>query len=404
MLLPGSTDPVHLTYCLNIHPGEAWADNLSAIRTHVPALRASLHADSRLFGLGLRLGRRATSELREGNRLREFRDHLRGEGLYALTCNGFPYGQFHGTRVKENVYAPDWRDPARVAYTLDLAEIMSALAPEGVAPSISTVPGSYRTWCRRKADVLAVLSGLARAVHGLQALAERTGRRVWLAIEPEPDCLWESTADLLALWQTTLPEHLPPLAGTLGVSVNALETAFREHLAVCFDTCHLAVNFEMVAPALASLAAAGIPVAKVQVSAAPQMTRFDPQARQQLAGLVDPVYLHQTRLRRRDGRLAAFPDLPEALAHLDDGRDAAAVAELRTHFHVPLGLDSWGAMTSTRSLLDAPFFRLLRQGVTPHVELETYTFSVLPPELRTQGVVASLAGEFAWFLNAWAAA
>lgn len=389
--------PVHLTYCLNIHPGESWAENLAAIRQHVQPLRRLLGRDA-AFGLGLRLSRQAADDLSDPAALATFRDYLAREGLYVFTVNGFPYGQFHGTRVKERVYAPDWRTPERLTYTLKLGEILAALLPEGVAGSISTVPGSYRAWCQTPADREAVLMGLARAALGLQEIRERTGRTVVLALEPEPDCLWDCTEDMLALFTVQLPQAVETLARTLAVPAARLRAAIAVHLGVCYDTCHQAVNFENVAESLKRLYDAHVPVAKIQVSAAPMASPVSPEVVTQLGQLTDPVYLHQTRLRTSVGAVTRYPDLPEALAALGAGE---AAAEVRTHFHIPLSLEHWGAIRSTRDFLDAGFFALLKQGACQHIELETYTFAVLPAALREQGVVASLAAEFAWFLECW---
>ena len=179
--------PLHLTYCLNLHPGEAWAENFAAIQTHVLAIRDRV-APGGPFGLGLRLGDRAARELAPATRLAELRDFLAAHGLYAFTVNGFPYGAFHGTAVKENVYRPDWRSAERLDYTVRLAEILAALLPEGVAGSISTVPVSYKDWMKSEADLRPAVENLAECAHRLEELYRRTGKDIALALEPEPDC------------------------------------------------------------------------------------------------------------------------------------------------------------------------------------------------------------------------
>lgn len=394
MKLNASGLPVHLTYCLNIHPGEAWDDVVHAVRTYPVALRRELGHTGPL-GLGLRLGNRAAVECGTGRRLAEFAALLADLGFYVFTINGFPYGQFHATRVKEQVYAPDWRSPERVAYTVHLAEILAALLPEDCPGSISTVPGAYRSWIRDDAARQNVMAGLGEAAVRLAAIRQRTGRHIWLAVEPEPDCLWDSTADLLSLFGGLR-------AAGAATAASGVAAALRDHLGVCFDTCHLAVTFEDVTAALARLLAADVPVAKIQVSAAPAGT-VTPAALGQLTRLAEPVYLHQTAWRQPGGRVIRFPDLPEALAGLETAALApsGAQGEVRTHFHIPLSLACWEALGSTRAELTPEFFGLLRRGVCPQVELETYTFSVLPEELRARGVVASLADEFRWFLSQW---
>ena len=66
------------------------------------------------------------------------RGFLDAEGLYVFTINGFPYGAFHGQRVKEEVYLPDWRDEERLRYTDSLAWLLADLLPELVAAASST--------------------------------------------------------------------------------------------------------------------------------------------------------------------------------------------------------------------------------------------------------------------------
>ncbi|MFA4945038.1 MAG: metabolite traffic protein EboE [Lentisphaeria bacterium] len=398
--------PFHLTYCLNIHPGESWAENFAAIRDHALAVRHRVAPGAR-FGLGLRLSGQAAAELAGDRRaLAEFKRFLRREKLYVFTVNAFPFGRFHGGPVKEQVYAPDWRTPQRLGYTLRVAELLAHLLPRGVTGSISTVPGSWRGWGDGPEAWADILLNLAKAVLGLAALRERTGKAIVLALEPEPDCLLARTADLLRLWRLLRgPGVVPRLARARGVRTAALRRAFARHLGVCLDTCHFAVEFENPATALAALRAARIPVAKIQVSAAPLLratgtAAADAAGLDAAAALAEPVYLHQTRLRLTDGSVAAFPDLAPALA----AARAGGWRELRTHFHIPLGLESWGALGSTRAELDAAFFQLLAAGAAPQVELETYSFQALPAELRHEGVEASLAAEFRWFLERLAAA
>jgi len=106
----------HLTYCTNIHPGETWQAVRDTLRTSLPRIRALLDVDDPM-AVGLRLSAAAAESLDEPGALGDFREFLKAGRYYVPTINGFPYGAFHGQRVKERVYLPDWRDPARVAYT-----------------------------------------------------------------------------------------------------------------------------------------------------------------------------------------------------------------------------------------------------------------------------------------------
>ena len=196
MRIAAGSGQVHLTYCLNIHAGETWAEHLQAIRGPACQVRDRLGCREP-FGLGLRLGARAAAELDHPETLREAAQCLAAERLYAFTINGFPYGTFHGTRIKENVYAPDWTKPERVAYTLRLARILAALLPEGVPGSISTVPGTYRAWLQ-PGDEGRIVANLMTVVAALARLEKQTGRHLCLALEPEPDCLWDQVSQVIA--------------------------------------------------------------------------------------------------------------------------------------------------------------------------------------------------------------
>jgi len=354
----------HLTYCLNIHPGETWEENLAAIRTRAGEVKRRVSPEAP-FGLGLRLSARAAVELKA--RVESFRDYLAGAGMYVFTINGFPYGRFHGTRVKEQVYLPDWSAPERLAYTEDLASVLAELLPDGVSGSISTVPVAYGKTLTEDAveNILAGGRSLAR-------LEAETGKRVSLAFEPEPDCLVETTGEAIRFWEE------------LRSRADAEQLG---HLGICVDTCHAAVEFEDPADSMRRLASAGIPVPKIQISSALVVPRVA-DAAGLLAPFTDEVYLHQTRVKSDDG-FERFPDLRDALR-------AAPEGEWRVHFHVPLHFTGGGGLESTASFLDEAFFA---EALVPgrHIEIETYSFDVLPGPRGD--VVDSIASEFAWLFE-----
>jgi len=139
----------HLSYCTNIHPAESWQATQTMLASHVLAVRDSLRASGHLgldepFAIGLRLSAVAARELLEGDHLGRFREWLAATNTYVFTINGFPYGSFHGTRVKEQVFRPDWTDPARLEYTKDLFRILAAIAHPDISASVSTLPGSFK--------------------------------------------------------------------------------------------------------------------------------------------------------------------------------------------------------------------------------------------------------------------
>ena len=310
-----SIPPLHLTYCLNVHPGETWAAALDSIKTYALAVR-DMMAPDQAFGLGMRLGIEALDELAQPDTLAAFKKFLAAENLYVFTMNGFPYGTFHGTRVKENVYAPDWRTQERARYTCRLADVLSELLPDGESGSISTVPGSYKKWIRNDSDVEDMVRRLVECVSYLVELERRTNREIHLGLEPEPDCYIETTEEAVCFFTgELLPRGVPRLAELLGCAEPEAERLLRRHLGVCLDTCHVAVQFEDLVEAVDQLAAAGIRLSKVQLSAAME-TETLPNELAQLGLFREPVYLHQTRALDKDGAVLRWPDLDEALIAL----------------------------------------------------------------------------------------
>jgi len=366
--------PLHLTYCLNVHPGESWAAMEDAVERHAAAVKAAV-SPKRPFGLGLRIAAEA-ARAADAGRIAAFRERLSALGLYARTANAFPFGRFHGARVKESVYTPDWRTAERLEYTIRAAEILAELLPEGETACLSTVPVAYRAHLAAPDDAARAVRRLAAAAEGLARLEDRTGRTLRLALEPEPDCFVETVADAITFLDQ--PGLRSPAA--------------RRHLAVCLDTCHLAVLGEDPAPALRHLRDAGIAVGKVQLSSA-LTARNDAEGRSALAAFAEPVYFHQTVAFDAEGRpVARWPDLPAALAELPH---LAAAAAIRTHFHVPLHWPGAGALGATAAGLGPDFWRAAAEA-TRDLEIETYTFDVLPEPLRRGGRAASIAAEYAW--------
>ena len=90
-------------------------------------------------------------------------------------------------------------------------------------------------------------------------------------------------------------------------------------------------------------------------------------------------------------------DLEEAL---EAGGPAQAGEEWRVHFHVPLYFEGSDGIESTARELTTEFFRLVNEMEIPHLEIETYTFDVLPAAIRSAGVVKSVSREYAWVLRA----
>jgi len=388
----------HLGYCTNIHPGETWDEIRANLERHVPEVKRRVCPDAP-FGLGLRLSCVAARDLGRPGAMAEFADFLRRESLYVFTINGFPYGPFHGTRVKEDVYRPDWRDEARLEYTNLLADLLAQWVPAGAGAggSISTVPGAFRSAAGAAADVERIAGQLVRHAAHLVHLERRTGRRIVLALEPEPCCLLETVAETVAFFR----EHLHSAAaearlGELtGLDAAAAGRALRDHLGVCLDLCHAAVEFEEPAQCLRELEAADIAVAKIQVTAGLRIPRLAVESAEALRRLEDSVYLHQVVERSVDG-LRRFEDLDAALASSAwRERDA----EWRVHFHVPVFVERLDGFASTQAFVREALALHRQRSRSPHLEVETYTWSVLPECERRAPVEEAIARELEWVVG-----
>jgi hypothetical protein len=389
---------LHLTYCQNIHPAETWAAHADALQHKALAVKNALGV-SGPFGLGLRLGANAAQEL-EAPRLRAEGEALfQALGFYPFSVNGFPYGRFHQGPVKEQVYAPDWRTPERLEYTLRIARTLASWLPQHQDGSISTVPGSFAPWIQSEADRLLIASNLGRAAAALAQIEKETGRYVHLGLEPEPDCFLETTPQTLDFFAHTLPKGaLPVLQTELQVSPGEAERLLRRHIGVCFDTCHVALQFENLHDSLRAYQNAGVLLSKIQLSAALQAP-LTPKTLEALRRFSEPTYLHQLKARDANGQIHAWSDLPQALHTLETAPPDASIQEVRVHFHVPLFLAPQAPLQSTASALDAPFWNALKEGACSHLEIETYTFDVLPAEVHPGDIVRSIESEYRWVLE-----
>ena len=380
----------HLTYCTNIHAGEPLEEVMASLARHLPAIKAQV-AGVQPFGVGLRLGYAAANSLRDAAAMARLKRFLAEGGYYVFTINGFPYGAFHGRAVKEDAYKPDWSDPARLAYTDLLADILSELLPAGQDGSVSTVPCTFKPWAPGR--LAAITEHLVRHVAHLAGIAARTGQTISLALEPEPCCYLETIDETVAFFKDRLfsRDGVARLAALTGLSTTGAEAVMRRHIGVCYDVCHAAVEFEDPQASIARLRAAGILIGKLQLSSALRVAAFDEASARQLAAFAEPVYLHQA-VQKANGLLTRFVDLPQALA----AGGAAAGAELRVHFHVPVFLEQMAHFGTTQAFL-AEILALHRADpISRHLEAETYTWDVLPASYRSADLSSAIARELNW--------
>jgi hypothetical protein len=381
-----------LTYCTNIHAAEGWPQVFENLKRYAPQLRNRLHPEGH-FGLGLRLANNEAVELLAESNLEDLTHFLRDSGLYVALINGFPYGWFHERRLKDQVFAPDWHTEERVSYTLRLIEILSRLLPEELDGGISTCPLSYKRWkdpSRPDWDLL--VQNIVRTAARMFESKRRDDQDIHLDIEPEPDGLLETTGEFIQFFERLLRAGAPLLAKSAQLSGAQAEEALRHHIAFCYDLCHSTVEYEESRTVIDGLRNAGIRIGRVQVSSAvkvavPSQSAARERVSEHLSALVDPVYLHQII-----GDSERYPDLPEALAEIKDARSS----EWRIHYHVPLFMASYGELGSTQTEVRNALAELRADEVT-HLEIETYTWGVLPSHLRLD-IVDSIEREYRWVL------
>ena len=335
-------------------------------------------------------------------RLAEFQDFLAAHNLYVFTLNGFPYGAFHGPRVKAEVFAPDWQYPTRLSYTIRLAGILAKLLPAGMSGGISTLPLSYKPWIsyRKQEAMVRITRNLILMTKELMAIKARGGPSLHVDLEPEPDGLVENTRELVEYYQEWLFSYGGKLlADMAGMAEDKAQEALLEHLQVCLDTCHMAVAYEDPQASLKMLAENGIRVGKVQITngwrvlLGSEMDRREQLVRE-LTPFSNSPYLHQVVGRRQKGVRVQYRDLNEALADLKH----ASESEWRIHYHLPLFVERFGNLEATQDVT-REVLQLLGSGkVTEHLELETYTWELLPADLKID-LVDSLEREYRWVLD-----
>lgn len=376
----------HLAYCTNIHPAETWEETWQALKTHTLNVRDKIltpgtRHPSPGYAIGLRLSAIAAEELLQGDHLANFKQWLAQENCYVFTINGFPFGSFHGTRVKEKVYQPDWTTSERLDYTKQLFTIIAQLVPEGIEGSVSSLPASFKEF---DADESAIFKNLEACAEHIESLAVKHKRDLHLGLEPEPLGHFENTAETIAFFERLLASASNP-------------GLIKRRIGINYDTCHFALEFDDCFSSLDALRAAGLRISKVHLSSA---LEFDPSCQQAIDAISafdEPTYLHQVIVRHQDKTLTRFKDLPDFLQSSIFSLQSAAKG--RIHFHIPLYAKPDPPLGSTQQhAIEAIDYLKKHPDFCRHFEIETYTWGVLPEDLQIP-IEDQIAREYAWAIN-----
>ncbi len=373
-------------YCTNVHAGATLEQTESNLKTHAARVQEILGRDQPL-GVGLWLSASTAESLIQPGKLDAFAELLRVNKWIPYTFNGFPFGDFHKSVVKHDVYLPTWWQPERLAYTKNLVSILDQLLSPGEEGSISTMPIAWGSPQPTDQQWSLAVQNLLNLVDHLYALEQRTGRLIYVCIEPEPGCLLDTTEGVIQLFQTRL---FP--AGDA--------ERIRRYLRVCHDICHAAVMFEDQSTVLQKYSDAGISIGKVQISSAIEIRFADLTAEERQAVLnevalfAEDRYLHQTTARDNAGNVRFYEDLPYALNEV--AANPPQDETWRIHFHMPIYLDQFGLLRTTQARIYDFLSEIQRFPEIRHFEVETYAWSVVPEDLRQQELAAGIAQEIHW--------
>jgi len=384
----------HLTYSTLVHPGDTWPEMKNSLVTFVPEVKKRFSPDAPM-GVSLRLANASVEELlakpEERTWLKKF---LEDNNLYVYTVNAFPYGPFKGEIVKERVYEPDWTTEARTKYTMHIADILAEVTSQPVEPTIQTAPLAYRPKANTPEFLANFNENIYRVIAHLMNLEKRTGRRVKLAVEPEPYCFLETIPETVQwfnekIYSLAAAERIAKLSGE---PLSEVFGATRRYLGVVLDICHQSVAFESIADDIDQLSQAGIPIFKLQEAAALRVDQVDAEIVTELKKYTGTIYLSQTT-ELRNGVITRYLNLEDAIAAWESD---PGPREWRTHFHVPVFLQDLGPFQTTRSGIDDALRIHARTPLSTHLEIETYTWDVLPEHLKTGDITEYVVRELAY--------
>lgn len=375
----------HLSYSTLVHAGDTWPEMKQSLIEFVPQVKKRV-SPSEKFGVSLRMSAETAKSLTDSaSERKELKEFLDSNDLYVFTINAFPYGPFKGRKVMENVYEPDWSTDQRVEYTNSIADILVEVTPQDISPSIQTAPLAFAPNVVDENYVAHFTENLFKVVSHLYHLELKTGRRVKLALEPEPACYLETTDETVAYFKNRIysPQGIEALARIAGIPLSEALGAAKRYLGIVFDIGHQSVGFENIPESLGKIVDAGIPIFKLQEAAALWVESLSLEIIPELRRFTDTIYLSQSCLKTESG-IEKFLNLGDAL----DAFEANPIpTEMRTHFHVPVFLEEIGPFRTTRFAVQQALQMHKDRNLSDHLEIETYTWDVLPEELKTGDIV-----------------
>ncbi|HEY7458722.1 MAG TPA: metabolite traffic protein EboE [Xanthobacteraceae bacterium] len=384
----------HLSYSTLVHPADDWEQIWQSLNTYVPKVKERFAGNKR-FGVSLRLSAKSAETLAkskaERDKLRKFLDD---GNMYLYTVNAFPYGAFKGTVVKEQVYEPDWRSEERTQYTINVANVLADVAPAEVLPSIQTAPLGFKPRVTGPDIVASYTDHILRVAKHLVELEDKTGVTVTLGLEPEPYCFLETTDETVDYFTNHLYSgaSVEKFAKMSGLPIAEAISALRRHVGIVYDICHLAVEYEDITQSLQKLVNAGVPIVKLQEAAALHIPEVTQSVVDTLKRYSKTIYLTQT-IEKKDGKFTKYLNLEDAFAAWDKN---PGPREWRTHIHVPVFLEDLGQFRTTRfAIADALKFHK-QKPLSRQLEIETYTWDMLPDNLKTGDIVEYVCRELEW--------
>ena len=375
----------HLTYSTLVHPGDTWTDMKDSLQRFVPEVKSKFSPNTAM-GVSLRLANATVEELLGSPQEQEWlRDFLLHNDLYVYTVNAFPYGPFKDQIVKENVYEPDWSTQERMQYTKNIANLLVDITPQDVEPTIQSAPLAFRPKVINDEYIHKFNENIYQVIAHLMNLEKSTGRRVKLALEPEPYCYLETIPETIEYFNKYIYSlnAAKRISNISGQPLAEVFSGVRRYLGIVLDICHQSVQFENIEDDIAALSEAGIPIFKLQEAAALRVDKVTSETVEELKKYTGTIYLSQTT-ELRAGKIRRFLNLEDAISAWEED---PGECEWRTHFHVPVFLENLGPFTTTRSGIDAALRAHARNPLSNHLEIETYTWDVLPSHLKNGDIV-----------------